>query len=52
MYYKQGFNRSIAITEERSAAEALLLKAKQRRPDSYIVPMFTWCQNSVQKEDY
>jgi uncharacterized protein YebE (UPF0316 family) len=52
IYFRQGSYRSVAIVNNRSEAEDILIKAKKRRPDAYIVPMATWCKNSVQKDGY
>jgi hypothetical protein len=52
IYYRQGVYRTIAITEDRDIANDIRVKAIKRRPDSYIAPMYTWCQNSIQREGY
>lgn len=52
IYYRQGSYRSVVITNTRSDAEEILIDAKERRADAYIVPMATWCKNSVQKDGY
>ncbi|MBE8726605.1 hypothetical protein [Flavobacterium hungaricum] len=52
IYYRQGFYLSIVLAGDRDTAGELLSKAKRRRSDSYIVPMTTWCQNSVQRDGY
>lgn len=52
IYFRQGSYRSIAIVNSRSDAEFVLAIAKKRRADAYIVPMATWCKNSVQKDGY
>lgn len=37
------FYRTIAVFEERTAAEAALTQAQAFRPDAYLVRMETWC---------
>ncbi len=52
IYFRQGSFRSVAIASDRSEAEHLLFKAKNRRGDSYIVNVERWCPNISQKEGY
>jgi hypothetical protein len=52
IYYRQGSYRSVATTADRLQAEQLLLKAKERRKDSYIVNMSTWCRDAAEKNGY
>jgi TRAP-type mannitol/chloroaromatic compound transport system substrate-binding protein len=52
IYYRQGSYRSVATTTDRLQAEQFLNKAKERRKDSYIVNMSTWCPNTTQKDGY
>jgi hypothetical protein len=52
IYLRQGSYRSIAILNDRYQAEIILDILKKRRPDSYIVPMSTWCKNSIQRDGY
>ena len=49
IYYGQGSYRSVATTTDRLQAERLLLKAKERRKDSYIVNMSTWVETLRRK---
>lgn len=52
IYYRQGSHRSVATTADRLQAEQLLNKAKERRRDSYIVNMSSWCPNTTEKDGY
>jgi len=52
IYFRQGSYRSVATTTDRVQAEQLLSKAKERRKDSYIVNMSTWCPNIMEKDGY
>jgi len=52
IYLRDKSYRSIVVTNNRTEAEKVLITAKERRPDAYIVPMSTWCQNSAQREGY
>jgi hypothetical protein len=52
IYYRQVSYRSVATTTDGLQAEQLLLKAKERRKDSYIVNMSTWCRDAAQKNGY
>lgn len=52
IYYRQGSYRSVATTTDRLQAEQLLNKAKERRKDSYIVNMSTWCPSATQRAGY
>lgn len=52
IYYRQGSYRGVAIASDRAQAEQLLSKAKQRRADSYIVNIATWCPNKNDKTDF
>lgn len=52
VYARQGSYRSVALASERSQADQLLVLAKARRPDAYVVNMQTWCPSSEDKGDY
>lgn len=52
VFFRQGLFRSVAIASNRSEAEQLLFKAKNRRSDSYIVNLGKWCPNISQREGY
>lgn len=52
IYHRQGSFRSVSIVNDRQEAEQILIKAKKRRMDSYIVPMSTWCQNFKQESGF
>jgi len=52
IFFRQGSYRSVAIASDRSEAEQLLFKAKNRRSDSYIVNMSKWCPRTTPKDGY
>jgi hypothetical protein len=52
IYYRQGSYRTVATTKDRLQAERLLVKAKERRRDSYIVNMSTWCPSATERAGY
>jgi hypothetical protein len=52
IYFRQGFYRSVSVTNSKSEAEQILSKAKQQRSDAYLVSMSNWCANSNDKNDY
>lgn len=52
IYYRNNSFRSVATTTDRLQAEQLLKKAKERRKDSYIVNMSTWCPSTTEKNGY
>jgi hypothetical protein len=49
---KNGSYRSVSIVDSNEEARQVLIKAKQRRQDAYIVRMSSWCPNRVQKDGY
>ena len=49
---KNGSYRSVAIVDSNEEARQVLVKAKQRRNDAYIVQLTNWCPNRVQKDGY
>jgi len=52
IFLRDGYYRSVAIAESRAEAEEMLVKAKQRRPDAYIVTMSTWCTVAGETDGY
>ncbi|MEO6455480.1 MAG: hypothetical protein ABIN97_15480 [Ginsengibacter sp.] len=52
IYFRQGSYRSVAIADSREEARELLISAKRRRSDAYIVPLSSWCQTANDKGDY
>lgn len=52
IYYRNNSFRSVATTTDRLQAEQLLKKAKERRKDSYIVNMSTWCPSAKERNGY
>jgi hypothetical protein len=52
IYFRLGSFRSVAIAATRGDAEAILVKARARRSDAYVVQMATWCPHAVEKTGY
>lgn len=52
IYYRNNSFRSVATTTDRLQAEQLLKKAKERRKDSYLVNMSTWCPSTTERNGY
>ena len=52
IYFRQGSYRSVAASTDRLLAEQFLKKVKERRKDSYIVNMSTWCPDITEKDSY
>lgn len=52
IYFRQKSYRSVAIADSRSLAEQILLKAKSRRADAYIVSMSSWCPKATARDGY
>ncbi|MCG8343847.1 MAG: hypothetical protein MI685_01650 [Chlorobiales bacterium] len=52
IYYRNNSYRSVATTTDRLQAEQLLKKAKERRKDSYIVNMASWCKSVKERNGY
>lgn len=52
VYLRNKSYRSVSTTKSREEAEAILYKAKNRRNDSYIVNMNTWCPKLVDVSGY
>lgn len=52
IYFRQNSYRSVAVADSRSLADQILLKAKQRRADAYIVSMSKWCPKTTAKDGY
>ena len=49
---KNGSYRSVSIVDSNEEARQVLVKAKQRRQDAYIVRLSNWCPNRIQKDGY
>lgn len=49
---KNGSYRSVSIVDSNEEARQVLVKAKQRRQDAYIVRLSSWCPNRIQKDGY
>jgi hypothetical protein len=49
---KNGSYRSVAVVESSEEAKDVLVLAKKRRPDAYIVRMASWCPNRIQKDGF
>ena len=45
VYFRNNYYASIAITDDRAAAQQYLGIARTFRPDAYIATMSTWCRN-------
>ncbi|MBD0369939.1 MAG: hypothetical protein ICV60_03730 [Pyrinomonadaceae bacterium] len=52
IYFRQGSYRSVSVVDSRTEAQQVLPRAKQRRPDAYIVNMSSWCPSSSEKDGY
>lgn len=52
VYFRQNSYRGVSVVENRSLADQVLAKAKQRRPDAYIVNLSTWCPTPAEKDGY
>jgi hypothetical protein len=52
IFFRQGSFRSISLVESQELAQEVLLKAKSRRQDSYIVDMANWCSAPISKQGY
>lgn len=52
IFHRQGSFRSVSIVGSRTEAQQVLSRAKQRRPDAYIVNLREWCPSSTPKEGY
>lgn len=52
IYLRQGSYRSVALTSDRGEAEQLLIAAKRRREDAYIVSMQNWCVDPVPRDGF
>lgn len=52
IYFRQNSYRSVALAISRQQAEQILLNAKKRRSDAYIVDMDKWCPKSIAKKGY
>lgn len=52
IYLRQGSYRSVALAESRAQAEQVLLTAKKKRADAYLVSLSKWCPNSQERTGY
>jgi hypothetical protein len=52
IFFRQGSFRSISLVKSQGLAKEVLLKAKSRRQDSYIVDMANWCSAPISKQGY
>jgi hypothetical protein len=52
VYLRQNSFRAVSVLENRTQAEQVLAKAKQRRNDAYIVNLPTWCPSPAEKNGY
>lgn len=52
IYKRQGVYRSVSVVDDLEEANRVLKIARTRRSDAYIVPMSTWCPNSVDMKGY
>lgn len=52
IYFREGSYRSVSVLDDRTQAEQVLPKAKQRRADAYLVNMSTWCPAANEKEGF
>lgn len=52
IYFRHGSYRSVAVMDSKTQANEILIKAKQRRADAYIVPMEVWCPVSNPKKGF
>ena len=53
IYLRSGSYRSVAVgSADRSAAQAILGRARQRRADAYIVNMNSWCPHPAARDGY
>jgi hypothetical protein len=52
VYLRQGSYRAVSVVNDRTEAQQVLDRVKERRGDAYIVKMGDWCANNVQKEGY
>lgn len=49
---KQGYYRTIVVTDTKDEADAILAKVKSRRADAYVVRLSAWCPNSTPRDGY
>src|SRR5262249_41033981 len=52
IYFRQGSFRSVVPVTSRAEAEVMLVKAKERRADAYIVNMSIWCPHVIDQGGY
>lgn len=52
IYYRNNSYRSVSIVNNTEEANEVLYKARQKRPDAYIVDLNTWCKNPIEQDNY
>src|SRR5215213_2328886 len=52
IFHQQGSYRGVSVVGSRTEAQQVLSRAKQRRPDAYIINLRTWCPSGTSKEGY
>ena len=52
IFLRQGSFRSVSLVDSQELAKEVLLKAKSRREDAYIVDMTNWCSAPIVKKGY
>lgn len=52
IFLRQGSFRSVSLVNSQELAKEVLLKAKSRREDAYIVDMTNWCSAPIAKQGY
>lgn len=52
IFYRNNSYRSVSLVNNLEEANDVLYKARQKRPDSYIVDLNTWCKNSIEQYNY
>jgi hypothetical protein len=52
VYLRQGSYRSVSIADTRAEADQVVLVARTRRPDAYVVNLTTWCPRRESRGAY
>jgi hypothetical protein len=52
LYFRDGSFRSVAVLDSRAEAEQVLVNARQRRSDAYVVNMSSWCPVYLERSGY
>ena len=52
IFYRNNSYRSVSIVNDSDEAKDVLYRAKQKRSDSYLINLNTWCKNPVEKDNY